>query len=152
MPSFRKSSGSDHEHFRGKHRFEHWYRDNQVYFITARVRSRFPAFSSESAKAIFWNRFDHYTRHYGFVPWVTSLMDNHYHTLGYMRVGDNLGVMMQRLHGSVAKLVNDELPNGSPLSGATTSTATTWTAASATSGSAAAHTATPSSKRSGTAS
>ena len=34
-------------------------------------------------------------------------MDNHYHTIGYLRVGENLGPMMQRLHGSVAKLVND---------------------------------------------
>jgi REP element-mobilizing transposase RayT len=110
MPSFRKSSGSDHVHFGGKHRFEHWYRDNQVYFITARCRNRSPAFQSEPAKSIFWDRFNHYTKHYGFVPWVTSLMDNHYHALGYLRVGDNLGEMMQRLHGSVAKLVNDLLP------------------------------------------
>jgi hypothetical protein len=38
------------------------------------------------------------------------LLDNHYHTLGYLKTGDNLGPMMQRLHGSVAKLVNDCLP------------------------------------------
>lgn len=41
---------------------------------------------------------------------MTSLLDNHYHTLGYLRTGENLGPMMQRLHGSVAKLVNDLLP------------------------------------------
>ena len=46
---------------------------------------------------------------YGYVPWVTTLLDNHYHTLGYLRVGENLGPMMQRIHGSVAKLVNDLL-------------------------------------------
>ncbi len=44
------------------------------------------------------------------MPWVTSLLDNHYHTVGYLKVGKNLGKMMQRLHGSVAKLVNDLLP------------------------------------------
>jgi REP element-mobilizing transposase RayT len=96
---------------RGKrHRFEHWLADNQVYFITARCRDQFPAFASEVAKAVFWNQFDKYTTEFGFTPWVTSLVDNHYHTLGYLRVGDNLPKMMQRLHGSVSKLVNDQLP------------------------------------------
>ena len=66
------------EYTKGKHRFEHWYRDNTVYFITAR--------------------------------WVTTLLNNHYHTLGYLGLGPNLGPMMQRIHGSVAKLVNDLLP------------------------------------------
>mgnify|MGYP006308443151 CR=1 FL=1 len=64
------------------HRFEHWYVDNQVYFITARCRDRFPAFATEQAKAVFWDRFDHWTGECDFVPWVTSLIDNHYHTLG----------------------------------------------------------------------
>jgi hypothetical protein len=41
---------------------------------------------------------------------VTSLLDNHYHTLGYLREGRNLSTLLQRLHGSVAKLVNDLLP------------------------------------------
>jgi REP element-mobilizing transposase RayT len=105
----RKSSASLRETWNGKHRFEHWYVDNQVYFITARCRDRFPAFQRETAKALFWNRFEHYTAEFGFTPWVTSLLDNHYHTLGYLRAGANLGPMMQRLHGSIAKLVNDEL-------------------------------------------
>lgn len=107
---FRKSSATKTESFKGQHRFEHWYLDNQVYFITARCRDRFPAFAQEAAKQVFWDRFEHYTKEYEFFPWVTSLMDNHYHTLGYLRTGDNLGRLMQRLHGSVAKLVNDLLP------------------------------------------
>jgi len=98
------------EHFNGHHRYEHWYVDNQVYFITARCRDRYPAFASEQAKAVFWDRFDHWTRECGFTPWVTSLIDNHYHTLGYNRSGEQLMTMMQRLHGSVAKRVNDLLP------------------------------------------
>ena len=104
-----KSSCSTLETYRGQHRYEHWYLDNQVYFITARCRDRFPAFASEAAKNVFWNRFEHYTAKYAFIPWVTSLLDNHYHTLGYLRTGKNLGPMMQRLHGSAAKLVNDLL-------------------------------------------
>jgi REP element-mobilizing transposase RayT len=100
-------SGGGRRVYRGKHRLEHWYIDNQVYFITARCREKFPAFVSERAKAVFWDRFDLYTRQCGFTPWVTSLLNNHYHTIGYLRQGRQLGVMMQRLHGSVAKLVND---------------------------------------------
>jgi hypothetical protein len=94
----------------GVHRFEHWYRDNTVYFITSKCREGFHAFATDEAKAIFWDRFTHYTILFGFVPWVTTLLNNHYHTLGYLKVGANLGPMMQRLHGSVAKLVNDTLP------------------------------------------
>ena len=68
------------------------------------------AFATEEAKAIFWDRFDHYSKRFGYVPWVTSLMDNHWHSEGYLRVGGNLGQFMQKLHGSVAKRVNDILP------------------------------------------
>ena len=102
------------ERSRRGHRFEHWYVDNQVYFITARCRDQFPALAGAEAKAVFWDRFDHYTREAGFVPWVVSLLDNHYHLLGYNRSGDALKTMMQRLHGSVAKLVNDGLPERRP--------------------------------------
>src|SRR5579884_3631689 len=110
MARFRKSSSSSQEFYDGHHRYEHWYRDNTIYFITSRCRDRYPAFKSEDAQAVFWDRFNHYTKEYGFVPCVTSLIANHYHTLGYLKHGENLGPMMQRIHGSVAKLVNDLLP------------------------------------------
>jgi REP element-mobilizing transposase RayT len=103
-------SRSRAETFEARHRYEHWLVDNQVYFITARCRDRYAAFASDQAKVIFWDRFDHYTREAGFTPWLTSLLDNHYHTLGYLRTGAALPKMMQRIHGSVAKLVNDLLP------------------------------------------
>lgn len=101
---FRKRSCSSEE-FRddGGHRFEHWYRDNSVYFITARCRDGYPAFDLDEAKAVFWERFEYYAKQFGFVPWVATLMNNHYHFEGYLKVGENLGPMMQRLHGSVAK-------------------------------------------------
>ena len=110
MRRFRKSSPSSSEYYEGQHRFEHWYRDNTVYFINARCRDRTPAFASEQAKAIFWDRFDYYSNQYGFRPWITSLIDNHYHTEGYLKSGENLGQFIRHLHGSVAKLVNDLLP------------------------------------------
>jgi len=109
-----KISRSTKKEYRGRTRFEHWHVGNQVYFITARCRDRTPALATEAAKAIFWERFAHYTRELGFEPWVTSLLDNHYHTLGYLKTGKNLPKMMQRLHGSVAKLVNDTLPKPLP--------------------------------------
>ncbi len=110
MARFRKSSSSTFHEPGGRHRFEHWYRDNTVYFITARCRDKYPAFKTEEAKAIFWNRFYHWTAHFGFIPWITTLLFNHYHTLGYLKVGENLGPMMRNIHGSVAKMVNDILP------------------------------------------
>jgi hypothetical protein len=106
----RTSSHTRKELHEGQHRFEHWYVDNQVYFITARCRDGYLAFASEEAKAVFWDRFDYYTQLHGFVPWVTTLVGNHYHSLGYLYVGKELGGMMRHIHGSVAKLVNDLLP------------------------------------------
>ena len=84
---FKKGSHKREKYFGTQHRFEHWYRDNTVYFITARCRGQFHAFRTEAAKGIFWDRFDHYTRGFGFTPFVTSLLDNHYHPLGYLRTG-----------------------------------------------------------------
>lgn len=104
-----RRSYTPHLIWQGKHAFQHWYRDNQIYFITARCRDRFPAFASPEAKAVFWDRFEHWTAKHTFTPIVTTLLDNHYHTLGYLKVGNELGPMMQHLHGSVAKLVNDVL-------------------------------------------
>lgn len=91
MSRFRKSSYTKREFFEGQHRFEHWYRDNTVYFLTSKVRDGFHAFETENAKIIFWNRFDHYTGAHGFTPWVTSLLNNHWHTLGYQRKGEEVG-------------------------------------------------------------
>jgi hypothetical protein len=105
---FRKSSATKHEFHKGRHRFEHWYRDNTVYFITSKTRDGAALFASPASQQIFWDRFDHYTRLQGFTPWVTTLMNNHYHTLGYLRVGDALGEMMRKIHGSVAWLVMKE--------------------------------------------
>jgi len=105
-----KVSATQKDQWARDRRFEHWYADNQVYFITARCRDQFPAFASEETKAIFWDRFDHYTAAARFTPWVTSLLTNHYHVLGYCKEGRLLGQMMRKLHGSVAKLVNDILP------------------------------------------
>ena len=109
MPPIRKSSYTSNEFWDGQHRFEHWYRDNSVYFITSRVREGFAAFETEAAKSIFWDRFYHYTKLHRFVPWVTTLMINHYHTLGYLKFGKDLGEMMRKIHGSVAWLVMKEI-------------------------------------------
>ena len=110
MARLRKHSVTKDEYVNDHHRFEHWYRDNTVYFITARCRGAFHAFRTSDATSVFWDRFEHYSNEFGFVPWVVTLMSNHYHVLGYLKVGENLGPMMQRLRGSVAKLVNDTLP------------------------------------------
>lgn len=91
MRAFRRSNPSTNEFFDGCHRQEHWYRDNSIYFITARCVDRYPAFASEEAKRIFWDRADHWSSHHGFVPIVRTLMDNHYHFLGYQKCGVELG-------------------------------------------------------------
>lgn len=108
----RKSEPGSRATYRGQHRFEHWYRDNQVYFLTARCRGRFPALACEEAKAVFWERLDTLCPDHGFTPWIVSVMDNHYHVLGYLRRGDDLPNLMRLLHGAVAKRVNDLLQAG----------------------------------------
>ena len=109
VPRFSRSHPSTREHWLGRHRFEHWYRNNQVYLITARTRGGLPAFASEAAKAVFWDRFAHYSAMHRFEPWVVSVLVNHYHAVGYLKIGEELKEMMRRVHGSVAKLVNDLL-------------------------------------------
>ena len=49
-------------------------------------------------ETIFWDRFNYYAVKYGFVPWIISLLDNHYHTLGYLRIGESLRHQAQNLH------------------------------------------------------
>jgi hypothetical protein len=105
-----KSHGWDRKRLPGADPFQHWYRDNQVYFITARCRDGYPAFASDAAKAVFWDRFTHYTAMHQFQPWVATLMENHCHFVGPLKVGSELRELMRKLHGSVAKLVNDVLP------------------------------------------
>jgi REP element-mobilizing transposase RayT len=129
-----RTSRSTNAHHRGRHRHEHWLVDNQVYFITARCRDRFPAFAGEDAKNIFWNRFDYYTNEFGFVPWITSLLDNHFHTLGYLRHGESLPSMMQRIHGSVRNWSMTGSRRGLRLSGETQKAANTSMAAFAMNG------------------
>ena len=102
-----KTQATRRERWEGKHRFEHWYVDNQVYFLTSRTSGGVGAFASDAAKQVFWERFRHYADAHGFTPFVTSLLPNHYHTMGYLKVGTALKPMMRGLHGSVAKLVND---------------------------------------------
>jgi REP element-mobilizing transposase RayT len=103
--SLRKYSGTKNEWYDGAHRFEHWYRDNTVYLITARVRDKRHVFATPETQAIFWDRFDHWTSVHGFTPWLTTLMSNHYHTIGYVDRADEIGEMMRKLHGSAAMLV-----------------------------------------------
>ena len=109
MGRFRKSSYTEKEFFDGRHRFEHWYRDNTLYFITSRVRNGFAAFDTEPAKRIFWDRFHFYTKMHGSTPCVTTLLNNHYHTVGHLKRGEELGEMMRKIHGSVAWLVMKEI-------------------------------------------
>lgn len=99
---FRASSYTRNEHWDGRHRFEHWYRDNSVYFITSRVRDGVALFDERACRDIFWDRFTHYTNEAQFKPWVVTLMNNHYHILGYLKVGEHFGEMMRKLHGSTA--------------------------------------------------
>ena len=104
-----KSEPSQNKCYNNQHRAEHWYVDNQIYFITARCMRGFPAFSSNKAKNVFWDRFGFYTKKHNYIPYITSLMHNHYHTLGFLKSGIELKEMMRNIHGSVAKLVNDTL-------------------------------------------
>jgi REP element-mobilizing transposase RayT len=108
--TFRKGSSSQKKFFEGRHRREHWYRDNTVYFLTVRCNDGFPAFASDPAKEIFWHQFEKYAAAYNFDLWICTLLDNHYHAIGYLRYAANLPPMLRKIHGSISKLVNDLLP------------------------------------------
>jgi hypothetical protein len=50
---------------------------------------------------------------------VTTLLDNHYHTPGYLTIGEELGEMMRKIHGSIAWMVMKEIRVRTCRSGAT---------------------------------
>ncbi len=72
MGKFRKSSATNTHIWNGHHRFEHWYRDNTVYFITSKARDARHVFRTDDAQRIFWDRFNHWTSTYGFDPWIVA--------------------------------------------------------------------------------
>ena len=47
---FRKSAATKTESFKSHHRYEHWYLDNQIYFITARCRDSLPRLRERSSE------------------------------------------------------------------------------------------------------
>ncbi len=49
MRGFRKTSYTHNEKWDGRHRFEHWYRDNSGYFITSKVRDGLALHSRRAA-------------------------------------------------------------------------------------------------------
>lgn len=106
----RKGAGTRNEFFNGQHRLEHWYRNNSVYFLTVRCSNKFPALASEQAKQIFWRQITQYVAEHHFDVFVCTLMSNHYHAVGYLSDGSNLAPLLQKIHGSAAKLVNDVSP------------------------------------------
>ena len=93
-----------------RRRVEHWHIDNQIYFITARCRDRLPAFEAEDAKLIFWRQLEIKAAEHGLTLIIASLLNNHYHLLGYLKEGDQLTPLMRGLHGSVARYVNQVTP------------------------------------------
>lgn len=107
---FKKGSSTQKEFHKGLHRKEHWYRDNTVYFITTRCTDQYAAFTSAEAKAIFWRQIEKYSAEHHFDVWICTLMNNHYHAIGYLSRAMDLAPMIRKFHGSVAKLVNDVLP------------------------------------------
>ena len=108
----KKSNRSKRKTYNNQHRFEHWYRDNQVYFITAKTAHFHSVFTTPKSCSLYWSAFDKACAIGLFTPWVTTLMNNHYHTLGYLKLGNNLPKMMQSLHGSLAKQINDLIQAG----------------------------------------
>jgi hypothetical protein len=106
---FDSSGKSRKEWYEGRYQFEHWYRDESVYFITSRVRDKLPVFITPETCDIFWQKFEQYTAQHGFDPWVASLLNTHYHFVGLTSKGEDLREMMRKLHGSVAWLVCKEL-------------------------------------------
>jgi hypothetical protein len=106
---FKRSGISRNAWYDGKHKFEHWKRDRSVYFITARVRDKLPVFQTPEVCAIFWEKFERFSSQHGFDPWIASLLLTHYHFVGFLQKGAELGEMMRKLHGSVAWLVCKQL-------------------------------------------
>ncbi|MEL7238232.1 MAG: transposase [Planctomycetota bacterium] len=90
----------------GSHRFEHWIKDNQLYFLTCCTKGHAHVFKSRQAQEVFWQCFNRWHERSGFKVCVVTLMSSHYHLVGYAKVGQQLVDFVQGLHGSTARAVN----------------------------------------------
>ena len=105
-----KTSRSPTEiHPTGSHRFEHWIKDNQLYFLTSCTNGKAHVFQTEETQAIFLKCFDNWHERSGLKVCVISLLSNHYHLVGYAKSGQQLIDFIRGLHSSTARYLNQLL-------------------------------------------
>jgi len=87
----------------------HIYLDEKYYFITCRTLDKKEYFKSDSVKQIVLNNFIKIRKEFNLEEFIYSILNNHYHFLTYLKLGKDLGKIMQLINGNISKELNLDL-------------------------------------------
>jgi len=89
-----------------KHHPLHIYKDNELYFITARTIKKEKFFNTAEKKGIFHRTLKSVLEKYGYHLYAWIVLGNHYHFLMKAITGENLKFFVKDLHSLSAKEIN----------------------------------------------
>ena len=90
-----------------KHHPFHFYRDDTIYFVTARIIEKIKFFSTREKKEILRGTLKDVLKRYGYKLYAWVILDNHYHLLIKANKGDDLKFFVRDLHSLSAKRLNE---------------------------------------------
>jgi REP element-mobilizing transposase RayT len=85
----------------------HIYKDDTIYFITARTVEKEKLFDIEKKKKIFYRTLKNVLERYNYLLYAWTILDNHYHLLMKIAEGENLKFFVKDLHALSAKRLNE---------------------------------------------
>lgn len=94
-----------------KHRPLHFYLDNSLVFISARIYGGFSYLISEEMKGYFWKLLEEKALKYdlGLKAWV--VLNNHYHLIVEAKKGNVVSKFIKEIHGASARHIKKRLPS-----------------------------------------
>ena len=90
-----------------KHHPLHIYKDDALYFITARTVKKEKFFNTSEKKRIFRQTLKSVLEKYSYQLYAWIILDNHYHFLMKIATGENLKFFVKDLHSLSAKRINE---------------------------------------------
>ena len=90
-----------------KHHPPHIYEDDTFYFLTARTVEKNKLFDTGEKKRIFNRTLKNVLEKYNYLLYAWTILDNHYHLLVKIAIGENLKFFVKDLHSLSAKRINE---------------------------------------------
>lgn len=90
-----------------KHHPKHIYKDETFYFLAARTVGKNKFFNTAEKKKIFRQVLKSILKRYNYLLYAWVVLDNHYHLLMKVTIGENLKFFVKDLHALSAKRINE---------------------------------------------